>query len=97
MKKKSRETVVEQPKQKVAEEEVVDTPKKEEITEETTKEAVELPKQEQADDPRVDAILKLYPQYEKVYIDSRGFVFTVDTPENQRNDAVLYNNKYYQK
>ena len=46
---------------------------------------------------KVDKILKLYSQYESLYIDSNGFVFTVDTPENQRNDAVLYKNKYYKK
>ena len=97
MKKKEQEAVVEQPEQQKAASETIETPEKEAPTEQAGEAVVEQPEQQKADDPRIDAILKLNPQYEKVYIDSHGFVFTVGTPENQRNDAVLYENKYFKK
>lgn len=48
-------------------------------------------------DEKVDYILKCYPQYEEMYIDSRGFVYPAGSPEYQRKDAILYKNKYYNK
>ena len=45
----------------------------------------------------VDAILKLYPQYEKLYITSKGFVHPANAPKYLTEDAVLYENKYFIK
>lgn len=46
-------------------------------------------------DPRVDRILMSHPQYEKMYIDSKGGAYTVGTPELIRKGAVLYTNPYF--
>ena len=50
----------------------------------------------QADSYTLD-ILKRFPDYESLYIDSRGGIFTTDTPPNMRDGAVLYKNPYYKK
>jgi hypothetical protein len=55
---------------------------------ETTKEAEE--------NAQADAILKLYPGYAELYIDSRGGVFAPGTPAHIRGNARLYKNKYHQ-
>lgn len=43
----------------------------------------------------VEDILKIYPQYESLYIDSKGGVFTTDTNQNIRGKAILYKNPYH--
>ena len=43
----------------------------------------------------VDNALKRYPNYEKLYVTQRGFVFVEGTSEAIRKDATLYTNKYY--
>lgn len=58
------------------------------------KEGADTEKQEEIP-ASVDAILKLYPQYEECYVDKFGFVYPKNTPKYQRKDAVLYKNKYY--
>lgn len=45
----------------------------------------------------VDRMLALYPQYERAYVSKKGFVFPENTPEWQRGDAILYENKYFTK
>ena len=102
MKKKDEETVAEQSKKELekqldkVESVAPDTPEKKD--EETVAEQSKKSEKEGAVvNSRIDAILKLYPQYEELYIDSHGFVFTANTPKNQRNDAVLYKNKYHKK
>ncbi len=45
----------------------------------------------------IDEILQLNPQYERMYISSKGFVYPEGTPEYQRKNAVLYENKYFNK
>ena len=47
--------------------------------------------------PEIDAILKLYPQYDKVYVTKEGFVHPGNAPEYQRKGAVLYANPYFNK
>ncbi len=42
-----------------------------------------------------DEILKSYPEYESLYIDSHGGCFTNDTPSVVRGKAILYKNPYY--
>lgn len=92
MKKKNQKAEVEQPVQQNAEAEKVKAP-----VEDNQKPVIDQPEQQATVNKGIDAILKRYAQYESVYIDKFGFVFTVDTPENQRNNAVLYKNKYYKK
>lgn len=46
---------------------------------------------------KIDSILKIFPQYSELYIDSHGGVFTPGTPENIRKNAILYTNKYHNK
>lgn len=53
--------------------------------------------QEDAIPPHIEKILKLYPQYESLYIDNRGGVFTVETNQNIRKEAILYKNKNYKQ
>lgn len=44
---------------------------------------------------KVDALMKLYPQYKEIYVTPKGFVHTKDAPKYAIKDAVLYQNKYY--
>jgi len=43
----------------------------------------------------VDKLLKSYPSYSALYIDSRGGVYPKDTQPNLVKDAILYQNPYY--
>lgn len=44
----------------------------------------------------VDKLMKLYPQYEEIYITPEGFVHPKATaPAYAIKNAVLYKNKYY--
>lgn len=45
----------------------------------------------------VDKLMKLYPQYEEIYVTPQGFVHTKDATEYLLKDAVLYKNKYYKQ
>lgn len=45
----------------------------------------------------VDKILKHYPQYEKAYVSSQGFVHPENSPKYVLGDAKLYKNKYYKQ
>lgn len=82
--------VIEEVKETKVEETAQETEQETETTEETktTKKKPEIPES-------VDKVLKLYPQYQKLYVDGRGFTFTPETPKAMRGDAVLYENKYY--
>lgn len=46
--------------------------------------------------PFVDNILKSYPAYKTLYIDSHGGCYTPDTPVGTRKGAILYENPFYQ-
>ena len=61
--------------------------------------AKENPEEEATDevDEVVDKVLRLYPQYESLYVDSKGFVFTEGTSKAMRGNAKLYKNKYFKK
>ena len=39
-------------------------------------------------------LMRLYPQYKKLWISSRGFVYPEGTPEYLLKDAKLYTNVY---
>ena len=55
----------------------------------------EKAKPDAEEESRVDKILKMYPQYAELYIDSKGGVYTVNTPDPVRGKAKLYKNKYH--
>lgn len=77
------------------EQKAVETPAEvEEVVEETanevkkTEEAVKIPAE-------VEKLMKLYPQYEKLYVTANGFVHPENAPKYVLKDATLYTNKYY--
>ena len=88
----------------VSVEETVDTPV-EEAVEEAVEQTPEKPgadkayEKEAATDAEVpesvDKILRLYPQYEECWVSKEGFVYPKNAPKYQRNNAVLYKNKYF--
>lgn len=47
--------------------------------------------------PRVAEVMRLYPQYEELWITSRGFVHPVGAPKYLLKDATLYKNKFFNK
>lgn len=40
-------------------------------------------------------ILRAFPAYASMYIDTQGGIYTPDTPEKLRGNAVLYKNPYH--
>ena len=46
-------------------------------------------------DPHILAILKKFPTYESLYIDTHGGTYTPNTPAAIRGKAVLYKNPYF--
>ena len=46
-------------------------------------------------DPHILAILKKFPTYESLYIDTHGGTFTPNTPAPIRGKATLYKNPYF--
>lgn len=42
-------------------------------------------------------LMKMYPQYEEMYITPQGFVHPAGTPEYARKGAKLYKNKFFNK
>lgn len=46
-------------------------------------------------DPHILAILKKFPAYESLYIDTHGGTFTPNTPAAIRGKATLYKNPYF--
>ena len=45
--------------------------------------------------PQVEKLMRLYPQYEQIYITKDGFVHPFGAPQYLIADATLYKNKYY--
>jgi len=68
-------------------------------TVETATQAENPMNEEEADNLSDDviALMKLYPQYEHLYITPKGFVHPSGVPEYLRKGAKLYKNKYYHK
>ena len=46
---------------------------------------------------KVVELMRLYPQYEEMWITPRGFVHPAGSPEYLVKDATLYKNKFYNK
>ncbi len=87
-----------------------DAPKTEEVVQETenvqvvaTEETVEetsvkIEKQEKVEIPsNVDKILRMYPNYAKLYIDAQGGVYTEDSKHLLKTSAILYQNPYFKQ
>ena len=66
-------------------------------TEETPKTEDKLPTNEEKReaDPHILAILKKFPTYEALYIDTHGGTYTPNTPAAIRGKATLYKNPYF--
>ena len=77
--------------------EEVQTATTETPTEETPKMEDKLPTNEEKReaDPHILAILKKFPTYESLYIDTHGGTYTPNTPATIRGKAVLYKNPYF--
>ena len=43
----------------------------------------------------VNELMRLYPQYDEIWVTSNGFVHPKGVPAYLTKDAVLYKNKYY--
>lgn len=66
------------------------------VTEEATKEPLaEEPKQENTPSEQILRIMKLYPQYEEMWITPNGFVHPKNAPKYCTKGATLYKNKFY--
>ena len=56
------------------------------------------PEEEEKQIPaKVLELMRLYPQYEELWITPRGFVHPVGTPQYLVKGATLYKNKFYNK
>lgn len=77
--------------------EEVQTATTETPTEETPKTEDKLPTNEEKReaDPHILAILKKFPNYESLYIDTHGGTYTPNTPAAIRGKATLYKNPYF--
>ena len=66
-------------------------------TEETPKTEDKQPTKEEKReaDPHILAILKKFPAYESLYIDTHGGTYTPNTPAAIRGKATLYKNPYF--
>lgn len=62
----------------------------------STKETTEAPEKDKEIklEKHIEDILKVYPQYKELYIDSKGGVYATDTNQNIRGNAILYKNPY---
>ena len=59
-----------------------------ENTEDQESEPVQIPKP-------IDDVLKVYPQYQNLYVDDKGGAYTEETAESLRGEAKLYKNPHY--
>ena len=86
--------------QEAAEKETV---KQETVEQETTEQAIvkqeaaekETVKQEVSQ--QVDELMRLYPQYEQLYVTKDGFVHPFGSPKYLVEGATLYKNKYHKQ
>lgn len=53
------------------------------------------PKTEPKPEAHVLSVLQTFPNYEQLYVDKQGGVYTPDTPEQLREMATLYTNPYF--
>lgn len=73
-------------------------PENEAATESVQEKSVEIANESVAENPippHALDLLKKYPRYESLYIDSHGGTFTPNTPASVRGKAVLYKNPFF--
>lgn len=89
------------PKTEEVAQEVVNTPATpvEKTPEETPEETpAQVENQEKAEVPsNVDKILRMYPNYAKLFIDQQGGVYTEDSKHLTKAGAILYQNPYFKQ
>ncbi len=78
-------------RKKTVDEAVVD----EQVSQEVVDTQAPQPNQKQDIPESVDKLLKSYPNYSALYIDSKGGVFPEGTQPNLVKDAILYQNPHY--
>lgn len=82
--------------EEVLEQQVTDEAKAAQETVEETPSQKESEKEEKIPQ-NVLRLMKMYPQYEEMYITPQGFVHPAGTPEYARKGAKLYKNKFFNK
>ena len=66
-----------------------------EIPAEVAESRSDVSKENESIPPQILDLLKKYPAYESLYIDSHGGTYTPNTPAAIRDKAVLYKNPYF--
>ena len=85
-KKNADAKIVETPQEQ--EEAKVNIPENEENAQEQEEATPDIP-------DAIDELMKLYPQYEQIYVTKDGFVHPFGVPKYLTADATLYKNKYF--
>lgn len=70
--------------------------KSETVAEETAQKAKKTDAKAQIPE-NVQKMMKLYPQYEKIWVTPEGFVHPVTAPSYITKNATLYDNIFYNK
>ena len=73
----------------------VETPSVEDENQETETSPKEDENQEAVLPKAIDKLLRCYPNYTALYVDSKGGVYPDGTQPNLVEDAILYQNPYY--
>lgn len=81
----------------VSDEAEAQVPGSEQVEEENPEQEQVAKAEESAIDPNVKRLMKLYPQYKKLWITKNGFVHPEGVPKWMVEGAKLYNNKYYKQ
>ena len=76
---------------------ILDTPTQKVEETNVKQEAPSVTSDETEITPQIDKIMKLYPQYERIYITKEGFVHPYGAPKYLIKGATLYTNKYYKQ
>lgn len=72
------------------------TPQEPEVTTAETKTGtVTKTKTDPKPEAHVLSVLQAFPNYEQLYVDKQGGIYTPDTPEHLREMATLYKNPYF--
>lgn len=92
----AKETSVQEPEKVETKTDETATEKQEEETKETSLENTRpMVAEQEFPNPHTLELLKKFPTYESLYVDSHGGTFSPDTPVAIRRDAVLYKNPFY--
>ncbi len=73
----------------------IETTETQSVEEPASEEAVSATTENTTIPEHADKILKKYPNYAKLVIDSQGGVYTEDSQHLAKGGAILYQNPYY--